>query len=308
VRAFVMSGGGNRGALQAGALLALFENGLVPDMVVGSSAGALNAAFVAINPDLDGVRRLTDLWHRARKEDFFPGDWFHMVGRLVLGQSLFPNDAMRRFIEKQIPPAKRSFGSLRGIKLYITAANLNTGQLYLWGEHPEASIVDATIASAAHPLAFPPVTYDNRQLVDGGVVANVPVGIAAEKGATEIYILNVGYGGQHLHPESRVLGVLNRSIGVMMYQPFLADLRRVAERWPGIKLHHINILGFQSTMMWELEQGGAMVESGYKAAADYLARPDDTGRLAFGGAPLPERPQPAPKGADTYIPFWLREQ
>ena len=48
--AFVLSGGGNRGALEAGALLALFERGIQPDILVGTSAGAMNAAFIAINP------------------------------------------------------------------------------------------------------------------------------------------------------------------------------------------------------------------------------------------------------------------
>ncbi len=194
--AFVMSGGGNRGALEAGALLELLEAGIKPEMLVGTSAGALNAAFLATNPTLEGARKLADLWTHGRKEDFFPSGWFGMIWRLIRGQSLFSSDGLRRMAERYIPPDKRHFRDLQGIRLYTTAANLNTGKLYVWGDQSDASIIDAAVASAAHPLAFPPLKYQDYQLVDGGVVANVPIGLAVEKGATEIYVLNVGYSGQ----------------------------------------------------------------------------------------------------------------
>lgn len=303
--AFVMSGGGNRGALEAGALLELFEAGIQPDMLVGTSAGALNAGFLATNPTLEGARKLADIWIHARKEDFFPGGWLSSMIRLLFGRSLFPNEPLRRFAEKQIPPDKRHFGDLEGIKLYVTAANLNTGRLYLFGEQPDASIIDAVIASAAHPLAFPPVEYQDWQLVDGGVVANVPVGVAVDKGATEIYVLNVGYAGQLVEDQDHVLEVVNRSIGLMMYQPFLLDLKYAIEKG-NITLHHIAMLDFQGTQMWDLERGAEMVEAGRRAARDYLANPTGIGGIPFGPPVVPTGAPPA--GAEEYIPPWLRER
>ena len=62
MRAFVLSGGANYGAQQAGALEVLFEHGIQPDMVMGVSAGALNAAWVAVNPKLEGVQELSRIW------------------------------------------------------------------------------------------------------------------------------------------------------------------------------------------------------------------------------------------------------
>jgi NTE family protein len=301
--AFVMSGGGNRGALEAGAVLELFEQGVQPDILVGTSAGALNAAFVAANPTLEGARQLADVWTNAQKDDLFPGSWFSMIGRLASGRSLFPSEPVRKFAEKLIPPDKRTFGDLEGVKLYITAANLNAGRLYLFGDQPEASIVDAAIASAAHPLAFPPAEYQDSQLVDGGVVANVPVGVAVDKGATEIYILNVGYAGQLVEDRDNVLEILNRSIGLMMYQPFLLDLKYATEK-PGITLHHISMTQFQGTQMWDLEHGAEMVEAGRRAMHDYLSDPIGLGGLSF-GVPRDVEPEP-PAGAEPYVPPWLR--
>lgn len=301
--AFVMSGGGNRGALEAGALLELMEAGIRPDLLVGTSAGALNAAFLAADPTPGGARRLADIWMHAKKDDFFPGGWFSMVGRFAQGHSLFPNDNLRRFAERNIPAATRHFRDLKGVKLYTTAADLNTGRLYVWGDQPDASILDAAIASAAHPLAFPFVKYQEHQLVDGGVVANVPVGLAIDKGATEIYILNVGYAGKLIPDQDHILEVLNRCLGLMMYQPFLLDLK-YASRRGDLKLHHISMLDFQGTQMWDLEHGAEMVEAGRRAARAYLDNPTGLGGIEF--APPDLSDEPAPAGASVYVPRWLR--
>lgn len=302
--AFVMSGGSNRGALEAGMLLALIEAGIRPDMLVGTSAGALNAGFLATDPSPEGARRLADIWAGARKEDFFPGGRFSMLKRLLRGQSLFSSDALRQSLERRFPPDKRRFGDLQGIRLYVTAANLNTGTLYLYGDQPEAFIIDAVLASAAHPLAFPPVRYQNLHLVDGGVVANVPVGIAVDKGATEIYILNVGYSGELVEGGDNVLKVLGRSISVMMYQHFLMDLKYAVER-SDVILHHIGIRQFQEAPMWDLSYSAQMVEAGERATREYLGNPTGLQDVPVGvcGA-VGEEPIP-PVGAESYTPPWL---
>jgi NTE family protein len=301
--AFVMSGGGNRGALQAGALLELLEANIQPAMLVGTSAGSLNAAFLATNPTLQGARDLADMWINARRDDFFPGGWLTMMGRLAQGQSLCPSDPLRRMAETRLPAGKRRFGDLQGVKLYITSASLNTGRLYLWGDKPEASIIDAVIASTAHPLAFPPLRHEGSELVDGGVVANVPVGVALDKGATEIYVLNVGYSGKLAPDPDNVLETLNRSISIMMYQPFVMDLR-FATRQPGIQVHHISMTAFQGSKMWDVEHAAEMVEIGRRAARDYLVDPTGAGGISF---EVPEVDEEPPAGAEPYVPPWLRQ-
>jgi NTE family protein len=301
--AFVISGGGNRGALAAGAMLGLLEAGIRPDILVGTSAGALNAAGLATEPTLEGAKRLAKTWASARKADFFPGGWLSMFSRLLTGRSLFPSGALRKYVERQLPEGKRRFGDLQGVRLYITAANLNTGTLYLYGDQPDALIIDAVMASVAHPLAFSPVKHDKWQLVDGGVVANVPVGIALDKGATEIYILNVGFSGEMPASRSNVFNVLDRSISVMMYQHFLLDLKHAVER-SDVTLHHIAMREFQHLPLWDLRFGSQMVEIGRNAVQDYLRNPTGLQGVPVGDYGRIEEPPP-PAGAETYVPPWL---
>lgn len=298
--AFVMSGGANRGALEAGALLALFEAGIKPDILVGTSAGSINASYIATNPTIEGARQLVEMWKQARREDFFPGRWYNMVWRLVRGRSLFSSDPFRDSIERRLPINKRRFGDLQGVKLYITAANLTTGTLYLYGEDPDASIVDAVMASTAHPLAYPPVRFGNYQLVDGGVIANVPTGIAVDKGATEIYILNVGYGGEVVSNRGSVFGVLGQSISMMMYQHFVMDLKYILENTDAT-LHHIMLSGFKDSAMWDFAHAAEMATAGHTAAQEYLKSP--LGLASLPMASLGEsQNDAAPEGARVYVP------
>ncbi len=270
--AFVLSGGGNRGALEVGALQALFEHGIKPDILVGTSAGAMNAAFIATDPTLEGAYRLGELWKSIRREDVFPGNKFTMFWRLITGKdSLFPSDHLRRLVEKYIPPNKKRFGDL-SIKLYITAANLNTATLYLFGDDPDALLVDAVMASAAQPVTFPPLEYNGWQFVDGGVVANVPIEVAIEKGAKEIYAIDVSYGGQ---VEPRVSGLVNiarRCITIMLYEHLLEDLEDAALN-PEITLHHIKITAFAGLDPQDFSKTAEMIAEGKRIAEEYLRSP-----------------------------------
>ncbi|MCS7352370.1 MAG: patatin-like phospholipase family protein, partial [Anaerolineae bacterium] len=187
-RAFVLSGGGNRGPLQVGALKALLERGIEPDFLVGTSAGAINAVAFAIDPTSDGVERLAAAWRRVRRADIYPGHLFTALWRLLTHQdSLFDGSGLRRVLQAHLPPGVRTFGDLRR-PCYVTAADLRTQRLILFGEDPSAPLLEAVLASASVPVIHPPVRFRNMQLVDGGVVAAVPITmitIAIEKGAEE---------------------------------------------------------------------------------------------------------------------------
>ncbi|MGD2205839.1 MAG: patatin-like phospholipase family protein, partial [Anaerolineae bacterium] len=183
--AFVFSGGGSRGAMEAGGVRALYEAGIYPDLVVGSSAGAMNAAFLAIDPSPAGAERLCNIWQGVRNRDIVPGNLFSKAWRLLTGKpSIFAQEPLRDFIRKHIPPGMETFGDLpSNIRLYITAANLQTGALYLFGQDPSASLLGAVLSSSAFPGGFPPVQHGRWQYTDGGVIANVPISVAIENGA-----------------------------------------------------------------------------------------------------------------------------
>src|SRR6516164_5937431 len=91
--AFVLSGGGNQGVSQVGMLRALLERGITPDVVVGTSAGALNGAAVAYAPNLTGISQLATVWEQLRTEDIFPGGRIHRAWNVVRrGTALFGDE------------------------------------------------------------------------------------------------------------------------------------------------------------------------------------------------------------------------
>lgn len=273
--AFVLSGGGSRGALEVGALLSLFERGIKPQILVGSSAGAMNAAFMATDPTLEGAQRLAALWRSIKQADIFPGNPLSLsltaAWRFVCGyDGLFPSDRLRRLVERYLPEGVRYFSDITKVRLYLTAADLNWGILYLWGEKPEGEIVEAVMASAAHPAYFPPLLLAGHQLVDGAVIANVPISIAAAKGATEVYAINVGYAGQEMPYSKGVFNIVNRAISTMMYQQLLDDLMECTGK---VILHHVFFGAFADLPVWDLSKSGEMIDEGRRVMGEYLEKP-----------------------------------
>src|SRR5689334_13492013 len=118
--AFVFSGGGNRGASQAGALLALLERDIRPDMIVGTSVGAMTGVPFAADPTLEGARRAVEVWKRVRRADVFPGNPLTVAWRVLTRQgSLHDSSSFRRFVLSLLPGVRR-FGDLR-VPCVVTA-------------------------------------------------------------------------------------------------------------------------------------------------------------------------------------------
>ncbi len=298
--AFVLSGGGNRGPLQVGAMAVLFEHGIRPDFLVGTSAGALNAAYVAAyGPDAD-MNDLAARWRSVRRDQVYPGNVFTMAWRVLVGaDSLFPNYGMRQLIERHLPPHVRTFGDLR-LPCYITTVDLRTSRLVLFGDDPEAPLLDAVLASASVPGIHPPVPYHDMQLVDGGVVAATPAGVAIDKGATVIYAINVGYGGEPTKPVHGLLPILKRTLDTFIVQSLLDDLDRAAAD-PNVELHHIHIPAFKDLPFYDFDHVDEMIAAGREAAEAYLANPTPYSREAL----EPEEPADIPH-ARVYVPPWRR--
>ncbi len=299
--AFVLSGGGNRGALEVGALQALLEHGIVPDMLVGTSAGAMNAAFIAADPSVVGALTLGTLWKSLRRRDVFPGNALTMAWRVLTGQDgLVSSDRLRDLVLRNLPPGVACFGDLR-VRLYTTAADLNTATLYLFGDDPSTLIVDAVMASASLPITFPPYVYHDAQLVDGGIVANVPIEIAMSKGATEIYAIDLGYSGEPVPDVHGVIAIAQRMLTSLIYQQLLDDIEEAAED-PSITLHHIRISAYHGISMWDFGHAEEMIRTGKGITEAYLANPQPltVGVSEYLASVRP--PAPALPGAVVYRP------
>lgn len=185
--AFVLAGGGSLGSVQVGMLRALVEAGVRPDMIVGSSVGAINAAYFAANPTLDGIERLEELWRRVKRRDVFPVGWWNLLGLIGRRNHLVSCERLRRLIDAHLPAARIEAST---IPLRVMATDVLSGEAVVLSR---GAVTPAVLASCAIPAAFAPVEIGGRLLCDGAVASNTPIMTAVEEGARRIIVLPTGF-------------------------------------------------------------------------------------------------------------------
>jgi NTE family protein len=184
--AFVLPGGGALAAYQVGVLDALTAAGLRPDRLIGVSAGAMNASLFAWSSDAEGVRRLERIWANVQRRDLLR---MH-PGRMALalaGQraSFLDNRHGISFLRKHLGARLIEHAP---IPLTIITTDLATGRPFIL---ESGDVVFAIVASSAFPGVFPPVELAGHTLIDGGVVADVPLDVAAELGMASVVVITV---------------------------------------------------------------------------------------------------------------------
>ncbi len=185
--AFVFAGGGSFGAIQVGMLHSLIAHGISADMVVGSSVGALNGAFYAGDPTLQGVEKLGDIWRSLTRQDVFPMSWRTVLSFLWRRDFLISHDGIRKLIDDHIP-----YRNLEDAKVpvHIVTTDIISGDSIVLSE---GSTSDAIVASTSIPGAFAPIRYKNYYLADGAISSNTPIQVAVRKGAKRLIILPTGH-------------------------------------------------------------------------------------------------------------------
>ena len=184
--AVVFSGGGSLAAAQVGALQALFEAGVVPDVVVGCSAGALNAAFVAVEPTLQRVNELEQVWRGMTRELVFPDSRFTVARRLAARTDhLYSAHGLRALIADCVPVVDLADTE---IPCHVVTTDLLAGEPVWW---TSGDPVEVLAASACLPGLFSPVPLAGSQHVDGGVTCPVPAQRALDLGAARVWVLDV---------------------------------------------------------------------------------------------------------------------
>jgi NTE family protein len=193
--AFVLGGGGQLGAHEAGMLRALLERGVVPDMVVGTSVGAINGAAIATSPTLEMAGRLGDTWRAIENSDVFAGSLFGRLATLArTGTHLHENTALRATLTEALEIA---LIEQLPVRFQCVAASIEAAAEHWFTSGP---LVDAVLASAAVPGLLPPVEIDGEHFVDGGIVNSIPVDRALSLGATRIFVMHVGRVDRPLAP------------------------------------------------------------------------------------------------------------
>lgn len=262
--AFVLSGGGVLGAAQVGQLQALIDAGIVPDALVATSVGALNAAAVAADPTPEGSARVAEVWRSLKTEDLFPGSRFARAWNIVSrGDHIHPNTGLRRLVE-QLPVA--TFEETK-IPLWISATNLRTGEEQWFST---GSLMRAILASTALPGIFPPVAIDGELYIDGGVVNNVPISQAIALGARRVYVLTCGTANGSQRPIRRPLDVLVQAFAHARRARVPQDLVQYAERAEIIMMPTFDpgYIGYNDP-----SQSGRLIERARAVSAEFLAAP-----------------------------------
>jgi len=216
--AFVLSGGANLGAAQVGMLTALSEAGVRPDMIVGTSVGAINGAYVAGGGDMAGLR---DIWLNLRRRDVFPPSALHgLLGSIGRSNHIVPDSGIRRLLDKHL-----RFRNLEdaAIPLHVVAADVLNGHDVLFSRGPAAP---AILASTAIPGLLPTVHIGGVELMDGGVVNNAPISHAFALGATQIWVLATGYACALDKPPTSALAMALHAVALTIHQRLAHDVER----------------------------------------------------------------------------------
>lgn len=272
--AFVLGGGGALGAHEVGMLQALLEAGITPDLVVGTSVGALNGAFVAADPSLGAVGRLREVWGALQESEVFSGSLLGRIGTLARSRThLHDSGPLRRLLEAFLPV--KHIQEL-AVPFQCVAASIQRAAGHWFTQGP---IVPAVLASAAVPGLLPPVEVDGEHYIDGGIVDSIPVGRAVRLGARTVYVLQVGRIERPLTPPTRPW-----EVGLVAFE--IARRHRFAEEMaalpPEVTVHVLPTGVEQPPRPVQLQEQlryrdfsrvAARIESAHQASADYLALP-----------------------------------
>jgi len=269
--AMVMSGGGNYGALEAGALEVLLEAGIRPGLWVGTSAGGLNAIMMASDPTLQGVRVLQKLWRKARPVPQGGASVFTATRRFATGmESLFPNEPVAEFIASHLPAGCETFGDVYDRtkeRAFTLAVEYPASLIRVFGERREDRLLDGAMATSAMPPYFPPWKVGSRRYLDGGLAANLPLRVAVEYGADEILALNI-HGDLVMMEGSGVIAISGFALGAMIGQLTANQLEWT--RHAGVRVHYL-ALDAGSVRPWDFTQSESLIDRGRQLAKVFLA-------------------------------------
>lgn len=259
--AFVLSGGGIQGSIQVGMIKALYEQGIEPDLIAATSVGALNGAILAQTPGEKGLEQLVGIWENLDGEQIFPGSLWSRMVKLISSDHLFPRTGVERIIDENVRVER--FEDLP-IELHAIACDLNTGEEVCFCTGP---IRPALLATTALPGAFPPVDFDGRVLIDGGVINNVPVNVVDRDDVSQIYVLNVSSELVEDRDVKRPLDVVMKAFAIAKGQRWRLDVEKYST---DPRVHVLPRPPFESLAFDDLTQTRRLFDEAYELTKSYL--------------------------------------
>jgi NTE family protein len=262
--ALVLGSGGSRGALQAGAIKALYEMGYSPELITGASIGAANAAFLAVHGfNQSGIEKLLQVWETTIDKDLMPTNLWWQITRAFLRRSKsFSQEQIRMFaIRNGLTPELR-FGDLGSVKCYPVASDLDAGLPVVFGRNPEELVLDSVLASMALPPWIAPIEKDGHYFMDGGAVSNLPIEAALMQGASHIIALDLSdpAGGNRTR---RNIGNFLTKLDKTVESRHKALEMELAEA-RGVLVKCISLTVEKPVPFWDFRHSWELIERGYQ--------------------------------------------
>jgi NTE family protein len=279
---FVLSGGAARGAVQVGMLEVLLEHGIVPDALVGTSVGALNAAFLGWRADRARVQELRTRWLQLSTRDIFPGGTLTRVGNLLRQRPyLFSSDALARLIADWVP-ARHLEDLSTPVRVVTTPLAGDTAVYHRHGELARLLLASAAVPAVFAPVHLPASCGHPGLHVDGGVADLVPITGAADLAPTRVFVLDASVPARL--PRGRTpIDVLVASLGVA------TRVRPVPDLGPHVAVHRMRTPDLGSAMT-DFSRTAQHIADGRTAAEQLLAALAAVPAAAdLEGAPRPVR-------------------
>lgn len=266
----MLGGGGGRGALQVGALRALLEVGILPDLLVGTSAGAVNATFLAVHGiSFETLDKLEQSWHDAARADLLPANYLWITVRLLFDRDGNLSETRMRdfFIHHGVSPEMR-FSDLESVRLIQVATDLRDNQVILFGTDPKHKVLDGLLASTAIPPWVQPLEKDDRWLIDGGLVSNLPIEPAVRLGASEIIAFNLTDAPQQETTSSGIGPFFYSLIYTVEQRQF--ELEIAVAQAHKVKVHMLELQTDQTVPVWDFSRTDELIARGYQITSRQL--------------------------------------
>lgn len=262
--AFVLSGGSNLGSAQVGMLRALFEAGVVPDSVTGTSAGAINAVGIAQNPTMQGVDELEQIWTGLRRSTIFPfKPVYGFLGFIGRRDSLVVSDGLRQLVASNLRITNLEDAA---IPLAVVATEVRSGSERVFRSGPA---LESVLASAAIPGIFPPVLIDGVAYMDGGVADHTPISTPANDGVDDVFVLSAGSSCALERAPRSTVGIALQALSVLVQRQVWQDISRYAGE---TRLHVVPPMCPLNVGPLDFTQSASLIEASYQSTRRWLER------------------------------------
>jgi NTE family protein len=266
-------------------LHALVDRGIDADLVVGTSVGAINAAYFAADPTPEGIARLEALWRSLRRTDILPLSWRGLLGFLRRRDHLLPSDGLRRLLDLHLPYRNLEDAAL---PVHVVATDILSGEAVVLSRGPA---VQAILASSAIPAAFAPIEISGRLLCDGAIASNTPVRVAVARGARRLVVLPTGSARRlHCPPNGAIANALH-AITLLTRRQLAAELNELGA---SVECHIVPTEGPVGSSPFDFSRTTELLEQARRSTLQWL---DDGGMERDVVSPARRMPRGTGRGA-----------